>query len=396
MKMKLNPEIRLNELIFCTALFCEVAAMLISLTTIPYMVDTDSCNRILKLMRYSGYLIVCIKIILDSYKERDFFALCGMTGLLIVNCLFANRVILLTFLFIFGMKHMDLEKILKYVFQWMAAGAVLIILGSQLGIIDNWGYGLTTERPRYALGFFYPSHATSLIVYTALVFLTLKKDKLDLRHFIILQVINFWQYQQTDSRAGSALLFLIGCAFLFIKYVKKDFSKTIYGFLAAIAFPVCAAVSVLTTYMYSASGIWMKINTLLTNRLALGYKAIKKYGIHLFGKEIVWIGNGGVGHIYATHQDEYNYVDCSYVKLLLENGIIIWTLIIVGYTLAVYYAVKCGKKYLATALAFSAVYSMIEPRLMELGFNPFVLVLVVLIERPVIDRAGKMKEKEKI
>ena len=383
MKIKLDPEIRLNELIYCVALFCEVAAMLVSMTTIPYIVDTDSCNQFLKLLRYSGYLIVCIKMVLDSYKEREFISLCAAILLLAINCLFATRVIFLTFLFIFGMKNLDLERMLKYTFQWMAIGCLLIILGSQLGIIANWGYDLDSARPRYAIGFFYPSHATSLIVYIALVYIALKKDSLKLWHIIVLELFNYWQYKQTDSRTGSALLLLIGVTFLIIKHYKKDFSKSIFGFFSVLAFPVCAVVSVLACYVYPASGIWLKINSFVTNRLEYGHRAIQKYGIHLFGNDITWIGNGGIGHIYADYKDEYNYVDCSYVKLLLENGILIWILIITGFTLAVFFAVKYNRKYLAVALAFSAVYSIIEPRLMELGFNPFILTLVVLFDHHV-------------
>ena len=37
-------------------------------------------------------------------------------------------------------------------------------------------------------------------------------------------------------------------------------------------------------------------------------------------------------------------------------------------------------KYLLLALVFVAVYSIIEPRLITIGFNPFVLTLVALIE----------------
>lgn len=42
-------------------------------------------------------------------------------------------------------------------------------------------------------------------------------------------------------------------------------------------------------------------------------------------------------------------------------------------------ALRENDKYLLIALSFIAIYSIIEPRLIEIGFNSFVLVLVVLV-----------------
>lgn len=53
--------------------------------------------------------------------------------------------------------------------------------------------------------------------------------------------------------------------------------------------------------------------------------------------------------------------------------------VIIGYTIASVKALKENDKFLLIALSFIAIYSIIEPRLIEIGFNSFVLVLVVLV-----------------
>lgn len=73
-----NKIIDRKNLTFLIALFFEVFAMLISITTIPYMVDTENCNLILKLLRYTGYAIVLFKIFCDDYSSKQ------MTVILII------------------------------------------------------------------------------------------------------------------------------------------------------------------------------------------------------------------------------------------------------------------------------------------------------------------------
>ena len=125
---------------------------------------------------------------------------------------------------------------------------------------------------------------------------------------------------------------------------------------------------------------WSQINSFVNGRVRLANSAVNTYGVSLLGKQITWIGNGGLGHIYDNLKETYNYVDCSYIKLLLEGGVLSFLLIIIGYTLAGRKAAKEGNIYLCMALAFIAIYSIIEPRLCEIGFNPFLLVLVILVD----------------
>lgn len=141
---------------------------------------------------------------------------------------------------------------------------------------------------------------------------------------------------------------------------------------------------------------FLKLNKLLSNRLYLGNNALHKYGVSMFGKQIKWIGNGGYGHTFTQFEGAYNYVDCSYIRILLDYGVVIFLLVMVGFTMAIRYTIEENNKYLMWALVFVGGYSIIEPRLIEIGFNPFVLMLVVLVDTKYCFKLSKYSKKRRV
>ncbi len=369
-----------KEIIYIIALFFEVVAMMISITTIPYMVNEKNYTIMLKILRYTGYLLVFIKILLDKYKIKKILLICAVAVALCINSIFIGNTVMCMSLFVFGMIGIDFDKLARIILPWFIVGTLITIVGSQIGIIDNWLYTVS-GRSRYALGYFYPSHATSVILYVVLLVCYVKKEKLQLYHVILIEIINLWQWKQTDSKTGSALIALIPIVFFALKYWKKDFSKTLIGLLLKMIFPLCAILSLTFSYLYKSFSFMEYINAFLSNRLVMGYNALKMYGIHFWGQSIAWVGYGGLGFTVNQLEGNYNFVDCSYVKILLENGFAVWLFVMAGFTYASIYAVKNQQIYMATALFFVAGYSVIEPRLIEIGFNPFVVLLALALNQ---------------
>lgn len=367
------------EILFIFALFCEILAMQIGLTTLPFTYSNTAFYT--KLLRYSGYMLVSIKIFFTKFRYSEILLLICITFLVGVNIPSSGRFFFLTFLFVYGMKGMNFEKISKIMCIWILSGIFFTILLSQFGIIENWSYDLATERSRYSLGYYYPSHATSVILYGILLLCYVLKQHLKLCHVVLLEFLNYLQYTKTDSRTGTALAAIAILCFYCLKFIKKEKTKISFGILLSYAFIFSAIISISSTILYDPDvETWSQINSFVNGRVRLANSAVNTYGVSLLGKQITWIGNGGLGHIYDNLKETYNYVDCSYIKLLLEGGVLSFLLIIIGYTLAGRKAAKEGNIYLCMALAFIAIYSIIEPRLCEIGFNPFLLVLVILVD----------------
>lgn len=85
----------------------------------------------------------------------------------------------------------------------------------------------------------------------------------------------------------------------------------------------------------------------------------------LLGTKIEWIGFS-----HNATAGAYNYVDCSYMQILLENGLIPLVIIIAVYTYIMYMAVKEKDFYLQTAVLLITAFSITEPRLLNLAYNP--------------------------
>lgn len=378
--MNIDLLIKKKNLIYLIALLLEIIAMLIDLTTIPFMVGEEVSSPALKMIRYLGYLLVVVKLLLDDYSRTQICVIMGIIIILIANSIsVGGNAALCLFLFVIGMKDIDFYYVCKVVLVFYILGVCFTALGATLGIIDNWKYTLG-GRVRYSLGYFYPSHATSALFYTICLFCFVYGKKLRLWHVVLFEIINIWQYRITTSRAGTLLLLFLPIMFYLVKFTKKELKTTLYGRVLSFTFPICATVSLISALVYKGTGILARINELLNNRIVLANNAIKEFGFSLFGENIEWIGNGGYGYTFNEFSGKYNYVDCSYIKILLDEGIVFYTLIIIGFTIVSVQAVRKNDKYLLLALVFVAVYSIIEPRLITIGFNPFVLTLAALIE----------------
>ena len=112
-----------KNITFLIALFFEVLAMLISITTIPYMVDTDSCNLFLKLLRYTGYAIILFKILNDDYTTKQITIILVIVAILLMNSVAVKgNTILCLFLFIIGMRGIDFNLVCKVTLVWYLLG----------------------------------------------------------------------------------------------------------------------------------------------------------------------------------------------------------------------------------------------------------------------------------
>ena len=120
------------------------------------------------------------------------------------------------------------------------------------------------------------------------------------------------------------------------------------------------------------SGFWTKLNDMLSNRLALGKNAIVEYGLSLFGKPIIW----KAWEYKVETVDDYNYVDCSYLNILLLNGLLFLLVVLVAYWFIMKKAYDSRNYHLVWICFFILVLSITEPRLVHLSYNPFILLVL--------------------
>ena len=203
---------------------------------------------------------------------------------------------------------------------------------------------------------------------------------------VLLAALNIWQFSYTDARAGTALVFLLLAGMWMIRYpwVKQTMNALPVLRYSSI---ICVFVTLFITWLYMSdpSGLqWM--DKLLTGRLTLQRAAIQNFGIHLLGQRITWIGNGGTGYTQTYVGISYNYVDSAYIKILLDQGILVWLMVVLGFSGLNYYAGKKQDHYLLFAMAVLGIYFTVEQWMINPGYNPFfVLLWIPLFQKHVVE-----------
>ena len=240
-------------------------------------------------------------------------------------------------------------------------------------------------RVREFLGFQWATTAPILFLFIVFGGIYLNRGRLSLIGAVLINVVNVFLFILTDSRMAFLVTFVTTLHFLCFGHLMKkgSFARALKWIFIALPW-LFAVFSIYLHKIYTEdSAFLVKLNAKLSNRLYLGNRGIKEYGIHLFGNKIKWVGYS-IGETDEVKAGGYNFVDCSYLQILLEYGVLFLLLILVIYSFIIYKAYKSNKYYAVWILAIILMFGMTEPRLLNLLYNPFILLAC----------AGMIKEKE--
>ena len=119
---------------------------------------------------------------------------------------------------------------------------------------------------------------------------------------------------------------------------------------------------------YDQSIQWMeKFNKLISGRLGLGKRGYLNYDIQLLGQKIQWVGGE------PEDVTIYNYVDSSYMQMLLNFGPIILALILIGLILIGIFIAIRKDTYFLLVFAIFIVHSTFDPQVAWIGYNSFLM-----------------------
>lgn len=148
--------------------------------------------------------------------------------------------------------------------------------------------------------------------------------------------------------------------------VTKLISK-VFVFCCRYSYLIFAAGCIILAVLFTCSSPFMLwLNDKLHWRLSLGHRAIAEYGIHLINYDIPIYGMS------SSVDGFYNFLDCSYIAILLRNGIIALALYL-AFVSSIQYR---HKKYIygVVILAVCALSCVEEHHLSELPYNFFLLL----------------------
>lgn len=348
-------------------------------------------ENLVKFFKYACFFSFCIKILIDLMKKNkiSIVMICMMVLSIIIYFSSGNKKLIILMILLLSLRDTDENKLLSISAKTYLITYLIIVIGSLLNLIPDWTYETLNGSERHSLGFYYPTITVARYLMIVLMYVYLKKDKINVFEIILFQIINIILYKCTIGRTSFILVTLILFFALLrkIHFIKLILKTRIFKYLTKICcyiLPTILLIFILAmTYLYGTNNsIAYKLNDLLSNRIEFSYKAFQEYKVTLFGQNIRWYGWGGVGYDESIDLEgyTYNFVDNSYVRLILDCGIIATIVVITGYTLLLVKNNK-EKNYWKIFIIFIILcLAEIEPCLIDFNSNIFLIWFLPLLE----------------
>ena len=285
----------------------------------------------------------------------------------------------------------------------VALTVVAVVMASQLGIVEDYLFPRDDGALRHGLGFLYCTFPSHYLLCIVLAYLYLRADGIRLFEYVPVLAVNFAVYALTDSR-NSFLLVLVAVACsiairfdVFRRFARSRFAKGLVRWV----FVACAIISIVVSVTYDGSSeMWARANSILSNRLEQTQSSLQRYGVAPFGRDIVFLGNGLVVTEDGVLNDEYvqesvdaNFVDCSYMQILIRLGVVSLVASVALMTAGCWLAVSEDNLILEFCLVITALHSVVDAQLLELPYDLFLIVAFVASCRLLEDGILSLKHR---
>ena len=336
------------------------------------------------ILRYGGYVLMLGAALLSlTLSKRRQNPIVVWTVLIVSVLVFlfsrSTEFAILT-LYLFAFRSLSLRRGLRVYLLVLTTVLGLVLALSVLHVFPD--VIMDTERSRHALGFAWVSTAPVLFLFLLIALLLCDLRALNTTALMALAGMSVLFYFLTDTRFAFLLSLLLLILIGLLQSHPAWFSfmhKRWFGICLALL-PVVLAIVALGLMLAYTPGqpFWESLNGLLSGRLANARTAFDQYGLSLAGKHIVWQGNGPA----TTAGDTYLYVDCSYLNILLNFGVLEWLLVLGCCSCIAWQAYRKKNVPLMIALFIVYCFSFNEVRLLNPVFNPLLLYASHLLSQP--------------
>lgn len=418
---KLNREKLAEPLFFFAYVVFMVATVLQTTmyTEMPYI------PQLFIAMRYFAFVVAAFKVLLDLYgdltkvngqreKLLDWASVVIkyvlMSALVVAVSITADeRSLAFLLVILLAARGVQVNKIFRVTLWMQAFLAAFVFLSAAVGFIIDLRFERGGVFNRHALGYWFPSYIMSYYFFVLLLLFWTRKKPLKPTSVALLEGLNLLLYLLTDARLGLMVnTFLIAVEFVrsvekwrapLHRFVDRLMGVPVLGPVirwgwALLPELLCGYIALLFTF--PLSGLAQKTDYILSNRIYYAYVGVQKYGIHLLGNDIEWVGFGARTDI-SDIEKTYNFVDCAYVYILLYFGVLVF----LGMLVAMFWvSVRLGRKgeyHKCFLYGIIFIYCFVEPRLLELNMNTFLFLTVPLLTRPSFLRrhlARRKREKQ--
>lgn len=368
----------ITEYIFLVILGCYIGR----LTLLTTMFSISWPNYTDEMFRYFLLLGVLLKLGYSETKQDGTFlgavlafSVFGMVAI-INKCYFLAEIGLC----ILGCYGIDYKKILKVYLYIVSFISLVGVIASLCGAIPDLYY-FNSGKLFYghSFGSVFRTDFAAHLAFGAIV-LFIVYDMIPIYMLVITAVLTYIAWYGCYSRCSTVILGMLIFTEIYYYYLRKYLGGKVEAYikmLALIWLPVCCFSSILLTRYYNANNkTFIFLNNILTDRLILGNAAWLKYNISLTGTPFPMVGCGGS----TISASGYNFVDCSYVMILIRYGLLILLAMVLLNGYLSWRAYKINNIKLLVGLSLIATHSIIEHHWAEIAYNALLLVVFSKME----------------
>lgn len=206
-----------------------------------------------------------------------------------------------------------------------------------------------------------------------IAYLWIRGKKITWGEIIALFGLNALIYSATGSNTTLicfTIALLISICYKLFSLFKTELKalKRFTSHCAVLSFVVISALMLILTFSYNSQNQFLyRLNSILHERLSIGYRGIVECGISLFASDVKIYGEN------ASLSGFYNFLDCSYISVLIKYGI----LPLLFYIASMTFVQIRQKKYIygTLLLAVCALSCIEEHHLSEIPYNFFILLI---------------------
>ncbi len=232
------------------------------------------------------------------------------------------------------------------------------------------------KRIRSTMGMSYPTDAASLALFVCLGVMILGKACPTLVTHIMSLLSLLLAYFYFGSKTSAIVSAMLCMAIVGIFWCEKKANRLeMPGIIRIVAqgalyvlIPLMAAIQLLLAFFYGKEASWaVRVDDLLHKRVAMTHKGLIEHSITLLGKNIELIGTGEPG---INNVDAYNYLDSSYINILVRYGLIAAVCILFIWIVIQRKAVKGRNIFIILAAVLISVHSFEEHHFTQIAYNP--------------------------
>ena len=378
MTVVMNNRFISEKIYLCTLFIWVVVA---SLVTTTYFVRLDGFLSLYRSLLYFTIFALLIKELMNLSKTLNYFRfhwkqLLTVTAFFLAMFIVAkNRDGMLdinVLLLVFSARDIDFRKLLGTFSIATFLVLCLTIYASQKGIIANM-FMNADGGYRFSLGFNYVSFASQRLFFALCSYLMFRGKKISYLELLALLLATIYMHQQTSTTSPFYLSILILTYALFsVKIFKKEFiienfwTKTLahYGFILALAI-------ILYFCFYSSGNLFHLVDQFTHNRLRLSVEGFRNFGVSWLGQHIIFTTTD----IFGNFTSNYNFIDSSFVQLLVIDGLIVSVFMLFALTKVMKYFVSIRKDIVLACLGIMIIHGMFDPQMLVLRYSPLILFI---------------------